>query len=925
MSENQDEDGNGLPTGSQSNHIRSASSWDGRQQQQQENQQASGEDTASDSRGSHHKVQSWSGTFVGLAQGVFGGSSSSPSSNISRPPLPPPPPSPLTTEATIVTGAATAAAATQQRIQRRPSTEEQNYRRQNQQFLQQQQQQQHIVVPLKTARSTKGPTNYGATPSPNTQFRKRLHLRAIEEDDGASFVVVEGSNRSRNNTAVSSQQQHQPDAPDVLLSSAPLDQQQQQHDWTTSSIRFQQDDTDDMSMMSSLAGSLVGGSFNNNNNNNINSNSYRMMMAMMNGKEQSSSSSAVTTEAELAKFEQAQEEQFQQKKQDMERKLSDALQRNGATKEENNTNEFVQSYLEELEKERTVMLAQWKSEMRMEQERMRQDGSRQRLSRDCYDALIKPWVDPIISVLSNAEVVLSNMPVTIGALGLSWVTMGVVWFKFTEEMLDSCQHVHYFSSRCKFREFPGCFECDETNQYYKIALHFHWLCSTVSAIACGLFVLKIILAPQTVLHMLQNPTTSTPVGVWCIAMVCTFAGQHGALGEAIVLVTSCLHVVLAFWFLHMAVFKFRLWADPGWFPCVVGISYAAIKTWIYFPDVGLFLVALCTIFFLGTFFFSVVRVALNHKIAAPVCWIQLSAPSITLYALTLISQPTRNEELEFATSNEAKQQYEHFVNTWYMPTQHVFMALTMVGLVSAVHSLWVRWPTFKHKPFSPAHVAFCFPTLSHTNCIQAYRASLLGYSSIPEGHFFRKALFGYWCFFLVVGTILNIVFTVKYVLRIPEWTRPDLTGEEEPPAHSQTIVDEIMDGTGAHETMLQPFVSPAVLEANETGVLIRVRRGTEEYRRYGPYVRTRNVSSLGFDPILSQLELREERARLLDWVARNAPRKRNRTMSVPGVSHFRRDDGNGVYGTFSGTDLSQAETLVQGHARSKTSIGTSRV
>ena len=94
--------------------------------------------------------------------------------------------------------------------------------------------------------------------------------------------------------------------------------------------------------------------------------------------------------------------------------------------EEADTNELVQTYLQELEHERTAMLAQWKSEMRIEQERIRQEGSRRRLFRDCYDAFIKPWIDPIISVLANAEVVLSNMPLTIGAVGLSWVTMGVV-------------------------------------------------------------------------------------------------------------------------------------------------------------------------------------------------------------------------------------------------------------------------------------------------------------------------------------------------------------------------------------------------------------------------------------------------------------------------------------------------------------------
>ena len=319
---------------------------------------------------------------------------------------------------------------------------------------------------------------------------------------------------------------------------------------------------------------------------------------------------------------------------------------------------------------------------------------------------------------------------------------------------------------------------------------------------------------------------------------------------------------------------------------------------------------------------SVVRVALNEKIAAPVCWIQLSAPSITLYALTLVSQPTRREELLEETSFEAKERHHQFLETYFMPLQHFFMLLMMVGLVSAIHSLYTRWPAFKNKPFSPAHVAFCFPTLSHTNAVQAYRASLISLSPMPPGSLFKKVLFVYWCFFLVVGTILNTVFTIKYILRIPEWTKPDLSGEEAPPAPAHTIVHEMMDETGAHETIRQPFVSPAVLEASEAGVLVRVKRGTEDYRRHGPFVRTRNITSLGFDLMLSELELREERARLLDWVAKNAPRKRNRTMSVPGVMHLRnKKDGGDVYGTF--TDLSsQAETLVRGHTRSKTATGT---
>ena len=95
----------------------------------------------------------------------------------------------------------------------------------------------------------------------------------------------------------------------------------------------------------------------------------------------------------------------------------------------------MQAYLDELEKERASLLAQWKSEMKMEKKRIRQEMSSRRLRQACYEALIKPWMNPLISVLANAEVVLSNMPSTIGAVGLSWVTMGVVceliWFRFS--------------------------------------------------------------------------------------------------------------------------------------------------------------------------------------------------------------------------------------------------------------------------------------------------------------------------------------------------------------------------------------------------------------------------------------------------------------------------------------------------------------
>jgi hypothetical protein len=318
---------------------------------------------------------------------------------------------------------------------------------------------------------------------------------------------------------------------------------------------------------------------------------------------------------------------------------------------------------------------------------------------------------------------------------------------------------------------------------------------------------------------------------------------------------------------------------------------------------------------------SVVRVALNKKIAAPVAWIGLSAPSITMYGLALVAQPTPYKQELLDSDSVVLQLRNHdWMIKHYLPFQHFMMILSLVGLASALHGLISRWDTFRKKPFSPAHVAFCFPTLSHTNAVQAYRGAVNSFSSIPAGSPFKVVLYTYWVFFLVVGTILNIVFTYMYIRRLPEWTKLDTAGEEEPPDPKNTFVHEMLDGTGAHEMLDQPFMSPAVLQANEAGALVRVRRGTEDYRIHGPYVRTRKVTALGFDPTMDDDELRRERAELLDWVAKNAPRTRNRTMSNPLVlSSMGRDEIPGdVYGTFTGGGQHRRGRQ---HKRSVTSSG----
>ncbi|CAB9507164.1 expressed unknown protein [Seminavis robusta] len=602
----------------------------------------------------------------------------------------------------------------------------------------------------------------------------------------------------------------------------------------------------------------------------------------------------------LAKFEREQEIMFQQKRTSIQRELSNVLERN-AIKTHREKQEFINTYMVELEKERAKLVAQWREEWEKEEEHLRQRDPKRKLFRALYNK-IGQCLDALMYFFSSFEVFISNMPLTIAALALSWVSMGCVWFKFMEEQIDDCHHVHFYSPQCTFPEFPGCFECNLENKWYILGVNFHYFCSIVSFTFCSMIMLKVIIAWDVVLDELGNPTTSTPAGVFCIAMVCVFAGR-GPVGEMVVLITATFHFVLAFWFLYMAVFKYHLYPDPGWFPNTVGISYAAVKSFLYFPFYGEILMILCLTFFFGVFFVSALRVATNPKIAAPICWFMLSAPSITLYAVTLMAQPAEADEVAMANNPELKGHFVDFLQSYYLPLHHFLFACSLIGVCSAIHGVLSRWEKFKEKPFSPAHVAFCAPTLSHTNAIQSYRASIEALSSFPPHGWFRTAIDIYWCTFLFTGTIVNLIFTYKFLRRLPEWTKVDVADEEAPPAPYETMTHEMLDDRGAHETMMaQPFVSPAVLEANEAGALVRVRRGTEDYRRYGPFIRTRKVTARGFDPSMNDTELRQERAALLEWVAKTAPRKRNRTMSIPGVLHLRDKAGRGVYGTFVGGD-----------------------
>jgi hypothetical protein len=258
---------------------------------------------------------------------------------------------------------------------------------------------------------------------------------------------------------------------------------------------------------------------------------------------------------------------------------------------------YIRRFVKDLKRERDSLKELWKNEFEQErkQQRSLQDAVRESCSLICN-------LDPIYRISSYMEVYLSNMPITIGAVGLSWATQGTIWFKFMEEMIDACKPAFFYSQHCTYPEFPGCFDCDTTHPAYIAAITFHYFCHCVALTCCLLFFAKCILAWKVVADELSNPATATPIGVVCITLICVAAGRFGAIGEWTVLITSAFHVLISFWFIYMAVFVFRLQPDPSWFPCTVGIAYAAVKTWLYYTIPGFLIMILCMIYFFSTFF-----------------------------------------------------------------------------------------------------------------------------------------------------------------------------------------------------------------------------------------------------------------------------------------------------------------------------------
>jgi len=274
-------------------------------------------------------------------------------------------------------------------------------------------------------------------------------------------------------------------------------------------------------------------------------------------------------------------------------------------------------------------MLQWREEAKAQEEvaRREQEENRwyRRISRQ-VDGETQEFLAGSIKFLAWFEQFIGNLPLTIGAVALAIANLGVDWFKFAEENLESCEPVHFHSAQCTFPEFPGCFYCDTDSKLYKVALRFHWTCSAISGILCFAFLSKLLFAWNLVLDELSSPTTATPAGLVCQALDVVFAGR-GMIGMLVVSSSSFVHFLIAVWFIYL-VLAYRIMPDPSWFPNTVSIGLSAVKTWLYFPMAGHFLMAVSDV--------------QNEHVLASVCFLLtqpllLSRPDVIDFEFLLLS------------------------------------------------------------------------------------------------------------------------------------------------------------------------------------------------------------------------------------------------------------------------------------------------
>lgn len=146
----------------------------------------------------------------------------------------------------------------------------------------------------------------------------------------------------------------------------------------------------------------------------------------------------------------------------------------------------------------------------------------------------------------------------------------------------------------------------------------------------------------------------------------------------------------------------------------------------------------------------------------------MSAPNVALYAVTIMAQPSFEEE------NPDINRFQRLHRLYYLPFMTFLFFLCMLGAMASVHSLIVRWHDFRKLPFSPAHAAFCAPSLSHCNAVQAFRAAVLSFSGLSSKSLYLRVLFIYWLIVLIVSTFTTMCISTWFLFSLPKWTHFDL-------------------------------------------------------------------------------------------------------------------------------------------------------
>ena len=243
--------------------------------------------------------------------------------------------------------------------------------------------------------------------------------------------------------------------------------------------------------------------------------------------------------------------------------------------------EWTRKRAKMLEKQRSQLIEQWKAEAKQEA-----SDARKAAEANLWYKRLGRYLD---AQFASIQRFLANIPLTIGAVAMAVVTLGIVWFKFAEENLDSCEPVHFHSSQCTFPEFPGCFYCDRSVRMYRIAVYFHFGCKGLAGLLAMTFVAKVLLATRVVIDEMSSPTTSSPAGLLCMTTVCVFAGR-GLIGQIMVSIAAVFHLGLVIWFIYMAL-AYHIMPEPSWFPNTIGVGLSAVKTWLYYPMPGHLLMA----------------------------------------------------------------------------------------------------------------------------------------------------------------------------------------------------------------------------------------------------------------------------------------------------------------------------------------------